>query len=119
MVGGAGETLVGASGGGGGGLFGGGGGADDGAFHGGGGGGGSNLAPSGETFDGTASTGGNGSVVATFIACPAPPTNPVSSKGYWEVASDGGVFSFGSTTYYGSMGNKTLNAPVVGMAAPD
>ena len=40
-------------------------------------------------------------------------------KGYWEVASDGGVFSFGDASY-GSMGGTVLNKPVVGMAAtPD
>ena len=38
-------------------------------------------------------------------------------KGYWLVASDGGVFSFGDATFYGSMGNNaTLNEPVVGIA---
>jgi hypothetical protein len=37
--------------------------------------------------------------------------------GYWLVASDGGVFSFGDATYAGSMGAKHLNAPIVGMAA--
>ena len=26
--------------------------------------------------------------------------------GYWEVAADGGVFTFGNATYYGSMGSK-------------
>jgi len=41
-------------------------------------------------------------------------------KGYWEVASDGGVFAFGDAAFYGSMGNNTLNKPIVGMAAsPD
>ena len=35
--------------------------------------------------------------------------------GYWEVASDGGLFSF-NAPFYGSMGGKALNAPVVGMA---
>jgi GH25 family lysozyme M1 (1,4-beta-N-acetylmuramidase) len=39
------------------------------------------------------------------------------SKGYWIVASDGGVFSFGDANFYGSMGGQHLNAPVVGMAA--
>ncbi|HXW82382.1 MAG TPA: hypothetical protein VEJ84_22990, partial [Acidimicrobiales bacterium] len=40
--------------------------------------------------------------------------------GYWLVAADGGVFSFGDAGFYGSMGGKALNAPVVGMAAtPD
>ena len=41
-------------------------------------------------------------------------------KGYWEVASDGGVFSFGDAGFYGSTGSQDLNAPIVGMAAtPD
>ena len=39
--------------------------------------------------------------------------------GYQEVASDGGLFAFG-TPFYGSMGGRPLNAPVVGMAVvPD
>jgi len=37
--------------------------------------------------------------------------------GYWEVASDGGIFSFGDASFHGSMGGTPLNAPVVGMAA--
>ena len=40
---------------------------------------------------------------------------PVSTNGYWEVASDGGIFAFGPP-FLGSMGAKPLNAPVVGMA---
>jgi hypothetical protein len=36
------------------------------------------------------------------------------------VASDGGIFAFGDAGYYGSMGDKPLDRPVVGMAAtPD
>jgi hypothetical protein len=35
--------------------------------------------------------------------------------GYWLVASDGGVFSFGGARFYGSTGNIRLNQPVVGM----
>ncbi len=36
------------------------------------------------------------------------------------MASDGGIFSFGDATFYGSTGSITLNKPVVGMAAtPD
>ncbi len=43
-----------------------------------------------------------------------------SGSGYWEVASDGGIFSFGDATFYGSEGGVHLNAPIVGMAAtPD
>ena len=41
-------------------------------------------------------------------------------KGYWLVASDGGVFSFGDATFYGSFASVALNAPMVSMAAtPD
>ncbi len=36
--------------------------------------------------------------------------------GYWLVASDGGVFSFGDAGFFGSTGNLVLNEPVVGMA---
>jgi hypothetical protein len=34
------------------------------------------------------------------------------SPGYTELASDGGIFNFG-TQFFGSMGGKTLNAPMV------
>ena len=41
-------------------------------------------------------------------------------KGYWLVASDGGIFAFGDAAFYGSTGAMTLNKPIVGMAAtPD
>ncbi len=36
--------------------------------------------------------------------------------GYWEVASDGGIFTFGAAAFYGSMGGHPLNKPIVGMA---
>src|SRR5262252_295782 len=40
--------------------------------------------------------------------------------GYWQVASDGGIFAFGDAGFYGSMGGQALNAGVVGIAAtPD
>ena len=39
--------------------------------------------------------------------------------GYWEVAADGGIFSFGDAVFHGSMGGKPLNEPIVGMAAAD
>ena len=38
--------------------------------------------------------------------------------GYWVVASDGGIFSFGDAAFHGSMGGKPLNKPIVGMARP-
>jgi hypothetical protein len=40
--------------------------------------------------------------------------------GYWLVASDGGMFSFGDALFHGSTGGMHLNQPVVGMApTPD
>ncbi len=36
-------------------------------------------------------------------------------KGYWLVASDGGIFSFGDAQFHGSTGAINLNKPVVGM----
>jgi N-acetylmuramoyl-L-alanine amidase/ribosomal protein L24E len=43
-----------------------------------------------------------------------------SGNGYWLVAADGGVFTFGDANFYGSEGAATLNKPIVGMAAtPD
>ncbi len=40
--------------------------------------------------------------------------------GYWLVASDGGIFSFGDAQFYGSTGAIHLNKPIVGIAAtPD
>jgi hypothetical protein len=36
--------------------------------------------------------------------------------GYWLVASDGGIFSYGDARFSGSMGGIPLNKPVVGLA---
>ena len=36
--------------------------------------------------------------------------------GYWTVAADGGVFAFGSSEFFGSMGGSPLNRPAVGLA---
>src|SRR3989442_5709993 len=38
-----------------------------------------------------------------------------SGNGYWLVASDGGIFSFGDATFYGSTGALKLNKPIVGL----
>jgi hypothetical protein len=38
------------------------------------------------------------------------------ADGYWLVASDGGVFSFGAANFHGSTGNLKLASPIVGMA---
>jgi hypothetical protein len=53
---------------------------------------------------------------------PSLPSNSVTPRapGYWEVAQDGGMFTFGGLGFYGSMGGSHINQAVVGMvAAPD
>jgi|GEM_PF-5167151 len=46
------------------------------------------------------------------------PTAPTPTDGgTWLAAADGGVFAFGRAPFYGSMGGKRLNRPVVTMAA--
>ena len=89
-----------------------------------------------------APTAGLSEVGMAFVSCPAmgscvawalgnEPSRPeistvlienqsVAMPGYWELASDGGIFSFGGANFYGSMGGIPLNAPIVGMTAtPD
>ena len=39
-----------------------------------------------------------------------------AGRGYWLVASDGGIFSFGDARFFGSTGNLRLNQPVMAMA---
>jgi hypothetical protein len=40
-----------------------------------------------------------------------------SGRGYWLVASDGGVFAFGDAPFAGSTGGVRLAAPILGIAA--
>lgn len=54
-------------------------------------------------------------VVPSASALPAGAAQPAT--GYWEVAADGGIFTFGDASFYGSMGDTHLNEPIVGMAA--
>ena len=37
-------------------------------------------------------------------------------RGYWLVASDGGIFAFGDAAFHGSTGSLPLNQPVVGVS---
>src|ERR1700722_15002883 len=118
MVGGAGEmNAAGAAGGGGGGLFGGGGGSDDGDFHAGGGGGGSNLAPADATINATTTQTSDGSVTATYLACPVTSggssTVTRSGQGFWVASPNGAVTAVGTAVAYGSMAGRPLDAPIV------
>jgi hypothetical protein len=69
-----------------------------------------------------------GSTGALHLQRPVVGMTPTGSRsGYWLVASDGGIFSFGNANYFGSIPGlgiapagasgtaKKLNAPVVGM----
>jgi len=50
----------------------------------------------------------------------AAPVAAAAHQGYWLVARDGGIFSFGSAGFHGSTGAMKLNQPILGMAAtPD
>ena len=60
--------------------------------------------------------GGRADPSAPIVGMEATP----DGHGYWLVGSDGGVFSFGDASFYGSTGALHLNAPIVGMApTPD
>ncbi len=54
-----------------------------------------------------------GSVTVTDPPPPAP--SPAPTNGYWLVGSDGGIFTFGSASFYGSTGSLKLQRPVVGI----
>jgi sugar lactone lactonase YvrE len=54
---------------------------------------------------------GPASAPSNAVTIPVPP-----SSGYWLVAGDGGVFSYGPR-FYGSTGNLRLNQPVFAMTA--
>jgi len=67
------------------------------------------------TVDATGTTPTIADLTGTPIAAvnlPGP-----SGKGYWLVASDGGIFAFGDAAFHGSTGAQHLNEPIVGMAA--
>jgi hypothetical protein len=71
----------------------------------------------------TPSGGGPAPVPTTTTTIPFRPivTTPVeSNQGFWLLGRDGGIFSFGTAGFYGSIGNIPLNRQIVSMAAkPD
>ncbi len=65
-------------------------------------------------------TGGTGpaptAVPPTSTPAPTPSAATPARDGYWLVASDGGIFTFGDAGFFGSTGALRLNRPIVGMA---
>ena len=50
---------------------------------------------------------------AAIVSMAAAP----NGKGYWLMASDGGIFAYGNAGFYGSHGGAQLNQPIVGGVA--
>jgi len=73
------------------------------------------ASPAGVSFapDGNIVVGVNHTNVAVFARLSS---NGFSAGGYWLVAADGGVFSYGSAAFHGSTGAIKLNRPIVGTA---
>ena len=64
---------------------------------------------------------GTTGVGANAVSNPNAPVVGVAAVpgggGYWLVASDGGIFNYGTAGFLGSRGGQPLNKPVVGIAA--
>ena len=77
------------------------------------------LYPAGAGYDMASGLGSpNGPVLAGELCAGAHAVG--APQGYRMVASDGGIFDFGSAAFYGSTGAEKLNQPIVGMATtPD
>jgi len=63
----------------------------------------------------TASGDPGSGLVFSAISAPAMANVQPPQHGYWLVGSDGGIFTFGSAVFYGSMGATPLQRPVVGI----
>ncbi len=59
---------------------------------------------------------GNALSSPTVAAADSYSYAPIPTQGYWMVASDGGIFSFGLAHFHGSTGAMRLNKPIVAMA---
>ncbi|HWE71468.1 MAG TPA: SpoIID/LytB domain-containing protein [Acidimicrobiales bacterium] len=80
-----------------------------------------NVTMTGDQFAGTVGLMSNWFTTSTVLNKPivGMAATP-NGQGYWLVASDGGIFSYGNASYVGSTGAIALNRPIVGMAAtPD
>ena len=81
----------------------------------------SSTVPTGNTTPtGTGTPAPYGSVTQPLAQPIVGMASTPDGKGYWLVAADGGIFTFGDAAFYGSTGNIKLNQPIVGMAStPD
>ncbi len=58
--------------------------------------------------------------VSTTTATPIQSPSVLANPGYYIAANDGGVFTYGSANFYGSLANTHLNKPIVGITStPD
>jgi hypothetical protein len=60
------------------------------------------------------SFGADGVALTNWFSVEGQPSGGIA--GYWLVANDGGIFTYGTAGFDGSMGGKALDAPMVGMA---
>ncbi|HXW33502.1 MAG TPA: Ig-like domain-containing protein, partial [Acidimicrobiales bacterium] len=71
-------------------------------------------------YEAAATYSGNANYRPASASVPVVASASPPDPGYWLVASDGGIFTFGDAKFHGSEGGKPLNAPIVGMApTPD
>ena len=76
------------------------------------------VTSSGGVFDQAGNPGQFGSAAGTHLNAPVVGMAATpDGGGYWLVAADGGVFTYGDAAFQGSAGSEHLNAPVVGMAS--
>jgi hypothetical protein len=55
---------------------------------------------------------------ATTTTTTTPPAESAAKdQGYYLVGGDGGIFNFGNAGFHGSLGDKKLNQPIIGMAS--
>jgi len=66
-----------------------------------------------------AASGSAQTFTVSSVTPPTPPTppTPAPTQGYWMVATDGGIFNYGTAGFFGSAGGIHLNQPIVGMAS--
>jgi hypothetical protein len=60
---------------------------------------------------------GGAATLSARLASATRVAEVTGGSGYWLVASDGGVFAFGTAQFYGSMAGKHLNSPITGIVA--